>query len=67
MEKHIASLTPMGRYGETHELGGAAIFLASQASSYVTGISILVDGGYSAALRGLDDPFPIRTYNGDKK
>jgi 2-deoxy-D-gluconate 3-dehydrogenase len=62
MENHIASLTPMGRYGETHELGGAAIFLASQASSYITGTSILVDGGYSAALRGLDTPFPVQPY-----
>jgi 2-dehydro-3-deoxy-D-gluconate 5-dehydrogenase len=59
LERHIASLTPMGRYGQVEELGGAAVFLASAASSFVTGIAIPVDGGYSAALRGLDTPFPL--------
>jgi 2-deoxy-D-gluconate 3-dehydrogenase len=58
LERHIASLTPMGRYGQPSELGGAAIFLASRAADFVTGISLPVDGGYSIALRGLDPPFP---------
>ncbi|KAJ2968440.1 hypothetical protein NUW58_g10220 [Xylaria curta] len=40
--------TPMGREGETGELKGAYLYLASDASSYVTGIDILVDGGYCA-------------------
>ena len=40
--------TPMGRFGELEELVGAAIFLASPASSYVTGATIPVDGGYLA-------------------
>jgi len=38
---------PMGRPGEPEELTGAALFLASEASSYVTGSDIVVDGGYS--------------------
>jgi gluconate 5-dehydrogenase len=37
---------PMKRYGEGEELKGAAVFLASGASTYVTGIILPVDGGY---------------------
>lgn len=44
----IAGRTPMGRWGQTHELAGAAIFLASDAASYVTGHTIYVDGGWLA-------------------
>lgn len=39
---------PLGRVGETHEIVGPAIFLASDMSSYVTGVTIPVDGGYLA-------------------
>jgi NAD(P)-dependent dehydrogenase (short-subunit alcohol dehydrogenase family) len=41
--------TPMGRFGKTEELIGAAIFLASDASSFVTGQTIVVDGGFLAS------------------
>jgi NAD(P)-dependent dehydrogenase (short-subunit alcohol dehydrogenase family) len=41
--------TPMGRFGETGDLAGAAIYLASAASSYVTGETIRVDGGFLAS------------------
>jgi len=37
---------PMGREGEAHELKGAFLYLASDASSYATGTDIIVDGGY---------------------
>ncbi len=37
-----------GRTGETHELDGVLLFLASDASSYVTGQTIAVDGGWAA-------------------
>lgn len=39
---------PLGRNGEAHELAGPAIFLASDMSSYVTGVTIPVDGGFLA-------------------
>jgi NAD(P)-dependent dehydrogenase (short-subunit alcohol dehydrogenase family) len=38
--------TPMGRFGKTEELVGAAIFLASDGASFVTGQTIVVDGGF---------------------
>lgn len=44
--KAIWEHTPMKRFGESSELIGAAVFLASKASSFVTGTDIRVDGGY---------------------
>ena len=42
--KRFAS-TPLRRIGEPHEIGGAVAFLASPASSYMTGQTIVIDGG----------------------
>lgn len=45
MLKQRMSTTPLRRIGEPDEIAGAAVFLASQAGSYMTGQSIVVDGG----------------------
>lgn len=42
---YIIGRTPAGRWGEPKDLKGAVIFLASPASDFVTGSSIVVDGG----------------------
>ena len=39
---------PMGRWGELHDIAGAAVFLASEAASFVTGSALFVDGGWTA-------------------
>ena len=39
---------PMGRWGELDEISGLAVFLASEAASFVTGAGILIDGGWAA-------------------
>lgn len=46
----LAGRTPAGRWGEVSELGGAAVFLASDASSFVNGHILYVDGGITASL-----------------
>lgn len=46
--KKIIASTPMGKYGEPEDLNGAMLYLLSDISSFVTGIVIPVDGGYSA-------------------
>lgn len=46
----VKSRAPVGRWGETKELAGAAIFLSSEASDYVSGHLLMVDGGLTAVV-----------------
>lgn len=48
--KWVEARTPSGRWAEPHELGGAVVFLASDAASYVNGHVLAVDGGLSVSL-----------------
>lgn len=43
----VLARTPQGRWGEPEDLAGAAVFLASKASDFITGVALAVDGGYS--------------------
>lgn len=46
--REFVSRIPMGRWGDLHEIAGAALFLASEASAFVTGSALFVDGGWTA-------------------
>lgn len=47
MNDEILARTPAGRWGKPEEVAGAAVYLASRASDFVTGDTIRVDGGYA--------------------
>ena len=47
--KELRMRTPMARFGQTEELVGSAVFLASEASNFVTGEILVVDGGFLAS------------------
>ena len=47
LHERVLARTPAGRWGEAHDFGGIAVFLASAASDFITGTAIPVDGGYS--------------------
>jgi NAD(P)-dependent dehydrogenase (short-subunit alcohol dehydrogenase family) len=48
--KMVTMHTPLQRIGEPHEIAGAAVFLASDASTFVTGQAIVVDGGSTTGV-----------------
>lgn len=50
LEEQVVSRTPMGRWGNPADLAGTAVFLASKASDFVTGVALPVDGGYSVMI-----------------
>jgi NAD(P)-dependent dehydrogenase (short-subunit alcohol dehydrogenase family) len=47
---------PMGRFGEPDEIAGVAVFLASDSSSFITGTTILADGGVVAYVGPANKP-----------
>jgi NAD(P)-dependent dehydrogenase (short-subunit alcohol dehydrogenase family) len=47
VKEYLASLHPIGRLGRPEEIAKAVLFLASDDASFVTGASLLVDGGYT--------------------
>ena len=48
VNRKILERTPMGRWGQPEEMAGTALYLASDAAGFVTGVTIPVDGGWSA-------------------
>ncbi|HEY3605706.1 MAG TPA: SDR family oxidoreductase [Sporichthyaceae bacterium] len=49
-EEEIATASPLGRIGQDDDMAGAAVYLASRAASYVTGVVLPVDGGISTTI-----------------
>jgi 2-deoxy-D-gluconate 3-dehydrogenase len=49
LNERVLARTAAGRWGKPEDLAGVAVFLASQASDFITGTSITVDGGYAAS------------------
>jgi len=50
LNERVLSRTPMGRWGRPEDLQGTAIYLATAASNFVTGVALPVDGGYSVSV-----------------
>jgi 2-deoxy-D-gluconate 3-dehydrogenase len=56
LPEHVLSRTPSGRWGRPEDFEGIANFFASQASDYVTGTEIQIDGGFTSTLAIFDLP-----------
>ena len=63
--EHIAFRTPMGRLGEEADLEGPFIFLASEASAFVTGVVLPIDGGLTASNGYHAGPYPQDHFDPD--
>jgi gluconate 5-dehydrogenase len=50
VQAYVAQRIPLQRWAEPHEIAGAAVFLASDAASYVNGHVLVVDGGHIATF-----------------
>jgi 2-deoxy-D-gluconate 3-dehydrogenase len=50
LNERVLTRTPVGRWGKPEDLQGTAIYLATAASDFVTGIALPVDGGYSVSI-----------------
>ena len=50
LHERVLARIPQGRWGKPEDIAGAAVWLASPASDYVTGVAIPIDGGYAAML-----------------
>jgi 2-deoxy-D-gluconate 3-dehydrogenase len=50
LDERVLARSPSGRWGRSSDIGGAAAFLASPASDFVTGVAFPVDGGYSTLV-----------------
>jgi 2-deoxy-D-gluconate 3-dehydrogenase len=46
----VVERTPLKRWGQPQDLAGAAVFLCSRASDFVTGVALPVDGGFSSSM-----------------
>jgi NAD(P)-dependent dehydrogenase (short-subunit alcohol dehydrogenase family) len=55
-EDQVAAGTPLGRIGEPDDVGGAVAFLASDDASWITGQTLVVDGGQLLGLASADEP-----------
>lgn len=50
LEQSVVERTPMKRWGNPEDLAGAAVFLCSSASDFITGVALPVDGGFSSSM-----------------
>jgi len=62
--EYLVDRIPLKRPGQAHDLDGAVVFLASEASRYVTGQTLLVDGGISTGAMRATVQAPV---NADKE
>lgn len=53
-ERWVRKTTPLGRFGETYEMASALKFLASEEAAYITGVCLLVDGGWAISTLAMD-------------